>query len=188
MPIHETAANTPMPWFRRIAVVAGWFLLWPTVLIVVPLLLVVGLYAAIHLVVSELRFRVRMRRCGRFLCRRDFSARVAAEGSDTLIVESPTPGWRITHAWWTPEKVSAICPYSVPSEDDYRRAADKAQCLDWDRWHWDNFTDPNQGRAFLLRVWNGRSLERWMKRTFPGVDVVNTWTALVHAQNQDEPG
>ncbi len=67
--------------------------------------------------------------------------------------------------------------------------AEKMKCLDWDRWHWENYTDPDRGRGFLLRVWNGRSLEKWVRRTLPAVDVVHTWTALVHAPKPAaEPG
>jgi hypothetical protein len=160
--------------------VIGWFLLWPTVPFALLILLALGVYAFIHIIVSELLFHARMRQCGRILRWRQLSARIAEEGSGTLIIESPSLGWGFTHAWWTPEKVLAVSPYAVPADDEYRSAAEKRQCLDWDRWHWVNYTDPDKGRGFLLRVWNGRSLEKWVTRTFPSVDVVHTWTALVH--------
>jgi len=54
------------------------------------------------------------------------------------------------------------------------------ECLDWDRWVWDNYTCLENGRAFLLRVWNGASMERKLKKSFTDLDVVRTWTALVH--------
>ena len=181
MPVPETAADPPTPWYRRVAMVVGWFLLWPTVPFVLAILLALGLYAVIHNLVSELCFRARMRQCGRFLRCRELSARIAAEGPGTLIVETPSLGWGFTHAWWTPEKVLASSPYPLPSDDEYRGAAEKMECLDWDRWNWENYTDPDKGRALLLRVWNGRSLERWIKRKSPAVSVVHTWTALVHA-------
>jgi hypothetical protein len=130
-----------------------------------------------------------MRQCARFLHWRGLATRIAEEGSGTLIIESPSLGWGFTHAWWTPEKVLAVSPYTVPTDDEYRSAAEKMECLDWDRWHWDNYTDPDKGRGFLLRVWNGRSLEKWVRRAFPSVDVVHTWTALVHAPKPAaEPG
>jgi hypothetical protein len=189
MPEHETPVEPRTPWYRKVALV----ILLPFVLPIVPLvfaiLLALGLYAVIHNFVSELLLRARMRQCGRFLRWRQLSARIAEEESGTLIIESPSLGWGFTHAWWTPEKVLAVSPYAAPTDEEYRSAAEKMQCLDWDRWHWENYTDPDKGRGFLLRVWNGRSLEKWVRRTFPAVDVVHTWTALVHAPKPAaEPG
>jgi hypothetical protein len=189
MPVHETTAASHTPWYRKVVMVIGWFLLWPIAPLVLAILLALGAYAVVHNFVSEVLFRARMRQCGRFLRRRELSARIAAEGSGTFIVESPSLGWGFTHAWWTPEKILAISPYALPSDEDYQNAAKKMQCLAWDRWHWENYTDPDKGRAFLLRVWNGRSLEGWIKRNFPNVIIVHTWTALVHAPKPAaEPG
>jgi hypothetical protein len=178
----ETSAESRTPWYRKVSSVFTLVLLSPILLLPLAILLALGLYAVIHNFVSEVWFRFRMAHCSRFLRRRQLSARIAAEGSGTLIVESPSLGWGFTHAWWTPEKVLAISPYAVPSDDDYRKAAEKMQCLDWDRWQWENYTAPDKGRAFLLRVWNGRSIERWIKQTFPDMSVVHTWTALVHVR------
>jgi hypothetical protein len=164
-------------------------LVLPAVLFAFVILLAIGLYTVIHNIISEFLFRAWMRQCGRFLHWRKLSARIAEEGPGTLVIESPSLGWGFTHAWWTPEKILALSPYALPSDDDYRGAAEKMQCLDWDRWHWDNYTDPDKGRGLLLRVWNGRSLEKWVRRTFPAVDVVHTWTALVHApKSAAQPG
>jgi hypothetical protein len=185
----DTSHAPRTPWYRKVAMAVLIPFIIPAALLGFVVLLAVGLYAFICIVISELLFRIRMAHCGRFLRRRQLSARIAAEGSGTLIVESPSLGWGFTHAWWTPENVLTISPYAVPSDDDYRHAAEKMQCLDWDRWQWENYTAPDKGRAFLLRVWNGRSLERWVKRTFPGMSVVHTWTALVHVQKPAaEPG
>jgi hypothetical protein len=178
---HEIPVEPRPSWYRKVAMVIGWFLLWPTVPFALVFLLVLGLYAFIHIVVSELLFCARMRQCGRFLRWRRLGARIAEEGTGTFIIESPSLGCGFTHAWWTPEKVLTVSPYAVPTDDDYRNSAEKMQCLYWDRWHWENYTDPDKGRGFLLRVWNGRSLAKWVRRTFPSIDVVHTWTALVHA-------
>lgn len=189
MPEPEIPVEPRTPWYRKAAMVIGWFLLWPTVPFTLVILLVLGLYAVIHIIIFELLFHARMRQCGRFLRWRQLGARIAGEGSGTLIIESPSLGWGFTHAWWTPEKILAVAPCDVPADDDYRSAAEKMKCLDWDRWHWENYTDPDRGRGFLLRVWNGRSLEKWVRRTLPAVDVVHTWTALVHAPKPAaEPG
>lgn len=189
MPEADTSDTPRTPWYRKVALVVLLPFVLPALLLAFVILLALGLYAAIHIVVSELLFYARMRHCGRFLRWRHLSARIAEEGGGTLIIESPSLGWGFTHAWWTPEKVLAVSPYAVPTDDDYRSAAEKMQCPDWDRWHWENYTDPGKGRGFLLRVWNGRSLEKWVRRTFPSVDVVHTWTALVHASKRGaEPG
>jgi hypothetical protein len=186
---HETSAELGMPWYRKVALVILFPFILPIVPLVIAILLVLVVYAEIHIFVSEIRFRRRMRQCGRFLRRRQLNARIAEEGSGTLIIESPSLGWGFTHAWWTPDTVLAVSPYAAPTDDEYRSATKRMRCLDWDRWHWENYTDPDKGRGHLLRVWNGRSLEKWVRRNHPLVDVVHTWTALVHAPKPTtEPG
>lgn len=189
MPEHETPAEPPTPWYRKVALVILLPLVLPTVPLVLAILLALTLHAVIHNFVSCMLFRAQMRQRGRFLRWRQLSARITAEGPGTLIIESPSLGWAFTHAWWTPEKILDISPYLVPTDDEYRSAAGQMRCLDWDRWHWENYTAPDKGRGFLLRVWNGQSLEELVRRNFPSVDVVHTWTALVHAREPAaEPG
>lgn len=178
----KSTVNPRTSWYRRILSVALVALMSPYILLVLAIFLILGLYSSIHIATFELLLYLRMRHCGRFLRWRRLSAHIANEGGGTLIIESPSLGWGFTHAWWTPDKVMAVSPYPTPTEDDYRRSAETGQCLDWDRWHWDNYTDPQKGRALLLRVLNGRSLEKWVKRDLPSVDVVHTWTAFVHAR------
>ena len=127
----------------------------------------------------ERRFQSKMRRCGRFLQWRDAQKRISAEGG-TLIIEDVSLGWNFTHAWWTPDNLLSDSAFSEPSDDDYKQAAEGMCCLDWDKWCWNQYTCPENGRAFLLRVWNGESLERRVKRSIPDLQVVRTWTALVH--------
>lgn len=167
-------------WCRKVALVIGWFLLWPTVPFTFAILIALGVYAVTNNYVSEIAFRKRMRNCGRFLRHRDLSARIIREGSGTLIIESPSLGWGFTHAWWSSERTLDIAPSAPPTDDEYRTSAETMHCHDWDRWHWDNYVNPDNGKAYLLRVWNGASIERWLRRQFPDVDVVHTWTALIH--------
>lgn len=190
MPEHEMPAEPRTPWYRRVALFVLLPLIFLTTLpLVFAIFLGLGLYAVIHGFVSCILFRARMRQCGRFLRWRQLSARIAAEGPGTLIVESPSLGWSFTHAWWTPEKILDMSPYLVPTDDEYRSAAEQMHCLDWDRWIWENYTAPDDGRGFLLRVWNGQSIEELVRRSFPLVDVVHTWTALVHRPKlAAEPG
>jgi hypothetical protein len=123
-----------------------------------------------------------MYRLGRFLWPGAARLRVSAEGG-TLIVESPTLGLGITRAWWTPDDVLARSPYSQPTPEDYKahlKSANGGQCLDWDRWCFDNYTQLEQGRAMLIATRSGRSVETKLKKAFPHLAVVHTWTALAH--------
>jgi len=179
MPEPETPAKPRTPWYRKVALVILSPFILPTVPLVLLILLTLGAYAGIHNFASELRFRARMRRRGRFLRWRELRDRIANEGSGTLIIESPSLGWGFTHAWWTPERILDVSPHAPPTTEDYRSAVN-LECFEWDRWQWENYTNPDDGRALLLRVWSGRSLEKWVRSTFPSVAVVQTWTALVH--------
>jgi hypothetical protein len=106
--------------------------------------------------------------------------RTAAEGPGTLIIDNPSFGGGYTHAWWTPAKIMEIAPAISPTHEQYKEAVGEMRCLDWDRWHWDNYVSPENGSAYLLRVWNGASVENRLKRRFPDMDVVYTWTGLIH--------
>lgn len=181
--IPETVADPPTPWYRKAAQVFYWPLVLPILLIGSAIFLAIGLYMVIHIFVWGIYFHARMWLCGRFLRWRRLRARIAAEGPGTLIIETPTLGWGFASAWWTPDKILAVCPYAAPTKDEWRSAVEKMQCLDWDRWHWEKYTDPNKGRGILLRPWTGQSFEKWVRRNYPSVDVVHTWTALVHYPN-----
>ncbi len=160
-------------------------LLLPFVLPTIPLVLVIfafiGLFAVVAHICFEYRVRSRMRRCDRYLRLSDVRQRIAVSGG-TLIVENPSLGWNFTHAWWTPDDVISKSPFIIPNDEDYKNAAQEMKCLDWDKWCWDHYTCPDAGNALLLRVWNGASIERRLKKWFPDLKVVRTWTALVHVQ------
>ncbi|QDS95655.1 hypothetical protein FF011L_44530 [Roseimaritima multifibrata] len=173
------------PWYRKVAL----FLLLPFVMPAIPLvfaiLALMGVYAVTANYMFERRIRRRMRRSGRYLSLSIARERIASDGG-TLIIENPSLGWSFTHAWWTPDDVRSSSPFAVPTNDDYRNAAEQMQCLDWDKWCWDNYTCPDNDGAFLLRVWNGATIERKLKKWFAELDVVHTWTAFVHTpENPD---
>ncbi len=100
----DTPPESRTPWYRKLGSLIALLLLSPILVLPLTILLALGLYAVVHNFVSEFLFRFRMAHCGRFLRRRQLSARIAAEGSGTLIVERPSLGWGFTHAWWTPKK------------------------------------------------------------------------------------
>lgn len=180
-----------MPWYRKLLIVV----LSPFTLVVLatvlPVFAILCAWAIAYNYLLERRLQSKMRHRGRFLRWKDALKRISAEGG-TLIIEDPSLGWNYTHAWWTSENLLSKSPFSVPTGDEYERAAERMVCLDWDRWSWDNFTCPENGRALLLRVWNGASLERRLKKCAPELQVVRTWTALVHypessdQENNDE--
>jgi hypothetical protein len=176
------ADASPTPWYRKVGFVLGWFLLWPTIPFVMAFILAIGLYAVIAIFTGEILFSLRMHQSGRFRRWRALGTDFVNGEPGTLIIESPSLGWGFTHAWWTPEDVSACCPYQEPSEDEYFSAASQGRCPDWDHWLWQNYANPIDGKGFLLRVLNGHRLEPKVRQLFPTMRVAHTWTALVHRQ------
>jgi hypothetical protein len=172
-------------WYRKVAMI----LLLPFVLPTIPLVLLIfaciGLYAVVANYFSERQIRRRMKQSGRYLSLSDVRDRIAACGG-TLIIESPSLGWNFTHAWWTPDEIVATSPFSVPGENEYKIAAERMECLEWDRWVWDNYTCLDKGRAFLIRVWNGASMEQRLTKSFTNLDIVRTRTALMHVPKPPE--
>lgn len=166
------------PWYRKLAMVV----LSPLVIPVIPLVLLIigilGLCAATANYVGEWQVRFRMRRCGRYLSLSEAQSAIA-RSAGTLIIEQPSLGWNVTRAWWTPENLVAQSPFGLPCHEDYKNAAKTMTALDWDRWCWRNYTSLDNGRAFFIRGWNGASIERALKKRFPDLKVVRTWTALV---------
>lgn len=174
-----------LPWYRKLILIAFFpFMLIGMILLALlfPLLLIVisGVNFAI-----ERRFLYQLRQSGRYLRLSSARARISEEGG-TFIIEKPTLGWNFTHAWWTPDDLLALSPYPVPTEDEYDNSAKEMKCLNWDAWCWDNYTSPETGRAFLIRVWNGMSLEPRLTKRFPNTRIVRTWTALANLPDPQE--
>lgn len=158
------------------------FALLPLLLVIAP----IGIFCLICTVVSEFSLRLSMQRRGRGLRMSELRRRITANGG-TLIVEYLSPGWRLSHAWWTPDDLVAQSPYSMPDEDEFFNAFAEAKCLDWEKWCWRNYTSPDCGRAFLVRVWNGACVERELKHKFPGLTVVHTCTCLALFPESPKP-
>jgi hypothetical protein len=165
------------PWYVKLLLI----LLVPVVyLTVVPLVCVILLFAAsvvcIVVILLEIRFYLQMRWRGRFLSWRQWVDRLERGGTGTLIVDSPTLGWGMTRAWWTPEMILRICPYPQPTDEEVREAHRQGKCLDWNRWHWDNYVHPCKGRAYLLFAWNGVARAKRVRQAYPSIDEVRPWT------------
>lgn len=168
-----------LPWYRKLLII----LLFP---FVVPYILLVGvllgglvLFGSTHYYICEHIFKRRMRRCGRFISVREAKRRMNSVNG-TLIIESPSPGWGITRAWWTPDKMLSVSPYKIPTHDDFRAALKAHTSTDWDQWCFDHYVGSESGKAFLLKIWNGKKLESRLKAQFPDMDIVTTWSALSH--------
>jgi len=167
-------------WYRKAFFAIAFLLASPALLLVFLLLLLVWLYVGAANVILGFRFLIRMWRCGRFLRRRDFANHIGQSGPGTLIIDLTTLGWGVSDAWWTPDDIQSRAPVYPPRKEDYESPAMDKNRLEWERWCWNEYTNPDNGKALLLRVWNGESLERQLKRRYPAMNIVYTWTALVH--------
>ncbi len=185
MSASDRQAEPKLPWYKKLLMV----LLFPCVVIGLLLafvaFLVLGTMAFISVTMADYKFRASLRRCGRLLNQRDLADHIATDGAGTLIIEMPYVGWGSSRAWWTPDKVLGMSPYSEPSDDERERAANRYQRLSWDRWLWDNYTNPESGRGLLLQFRNGRSLAPWVAQNFPAIDVVQTWTGFAQIDAPD---
>jgi hypothetical protein len=179
-------------WLRKVALILlAPFAFVIAALVVLPILAGVCLFAGSASWISEQRLRFRMYRCGRYLSFRQAHRRIEAQRG-TLIIESWTPGWGVARAWWTPDDVRASLTVGPPTDEERHNAINaikKSRCLEWDKRCWENYTSPEVGTAFLVRAWSGKSAERRMKKSFPSMSVVDTWTAMVNSWKvQDDLG
>lgn len=127
---------------------------------------------------SERRVRIRMQSCGRFLRKSEARVRIEKDPG-TLIIERPAISWNFTRAWWVPEDVLSISPFALPTKEEYQRSVIEMRCEEWDLWCYQNYTCPDHGRAFLLRIWNGATYGTAISKWFPDMAIVNNSTGLV---------
>jgi hypothetical protein len=140
---------------------------------ILMIFLIIGMYAVISGFFCEERFRVRMKRCGRSLGLSNVNKEIQAKGG-TLIIEYPSPGWRHTRAWWTPDDLFSKSTISLPTIEEEMAL----EHLDWYKWCWDSYLCPGNGRAYLLQVHNGKYMEKKLKKHFPTLTVVHVYTGL----------
>jgi hypothetical protein len=101
--------------------------------------------------------------------------------SGTLIVDSPTVGWAITHCWWTPEDVGAISPEPIPTDEERKsHIANKPERLElpFDRWVSKRYLDANAGTAILLALRRGdkTAAKIAQRRNIP---IVKSWSGPI---------
>jgi hypothetical protein len=175
---------------KKLANVVSFVLFVPIALIglfsVAIFLLFFGAYAAAGNIVRERRFKRRMKTLGRVLAKRQFLANLSSGGS--MLIEKPSMGWNITRAWWTSDDIIHIAPMPPATAEEWRQAARQELAHKWDCWCWDNYTSPESGKAYLLRVWNGVLIEKWLKQNYPLVPVVHTWSGPIQFGFQRSDG
>jgi hypothetical protein len=154
-------------------------------LVLLPLILPLFAWALIKSVFSERRFKDLMKVAGRTLARRELRGKLSSGGS--VIIESPHLASGITRAWWTPDHLVEIAPVSPATHDQRKDSLQQDRVHEWDWWCWVNYTSPESGKAFLMRVWNGSRLKKWVTRECPSVVVVQAWSGPIYAKHYRRP-
>ncbi len=187
-----------LPWYKKVVLIPFWiFVCLPFVLVLgILIFLPLGIFVFLHNFMGEQLFYLRMRSDGRTLSRRALRHRLQSGETGTFIIETPTMGWRMTHAWWTPDDLLALAPTTEPLPEEYedliaemRVHPWETRVHPWDEWCWQEYLSPFGGKAFLLKVWNGKKYQQWVERYDPAIPVVKSWSAIAHlneieAQNE----
>lgn len=177
-----------LPWYKKLIQILLLPFMIPGIILVLLLLIPLGIFVVGYNYFGERRLRSRMIRSGRYLSRRELSRKLEDGATGTLIIESPSAGWNFTHLWWTPDDLLENAPTEKPTQDEYRVAAEEMQSHPWDEWCWKQYTSPEQGKAFLLRVWNGGSLAKHLQYQHDSLILVETWTAIPNIEENLESG
>lgn len=124
------------------------------------------------------RWRSKLRRDRRY---RNPEIRPDTISGGTLIVDSPTVGWGITHCWWTPDDILNCSPTPIPTEDDrhwhVRSDPDRLE-FPFDRWVNEKYLCENAGTAILIGYRRGDALaNRIANRN--DIPIVKTWSGPI---------
>jgi len=145
--------------------------------------LLFGSYAGLFNLFGELRTRRRMRLAGRRLPWRQAAERMA-RSPGTLIVESPTLGWAVSRAWWTPDDVLARAPAAPPDESE--RDLEKLSRHSFINWCHALYTDLDRGQAYLVAAYNGHRYAERLTSRFPEVKMVHLWSGVLGSYSSTE--
>ena len=101
----------------------------------------------------------------------------------TLIIDSPTLGWRLCHCWWTPDDVRATSP-TEPLTDEQRKehlqsSTGDTLSLPFDQWCYDNYISLETGSAMLLAARRGDRYAKHLQTMSPELGCVDSWSAAV---------
>ncbi len=101
----------------------------------------------------EREFTKQMRLRGRMLSLSQLADRLRPNSQQgTLLIETPFPSWAVTRAWWCEEEIHDHTPYEQIFEQ---------------------YLDPINGSAFLVRAWNGKTVKHQIQRDFCHVKIVS---------------
>lgn len=121
-----------------------------------PFLLVAGLATEVLLIPYEWWFKRKMLSLGRCISRRELRRR-GKDASGTIILDSPSFSWALTHIWWTNEDVfSRAVEKNLSAYEPGAPVADDLKCRAFDAWIWNEYLNPHSGRALLVEVWHCR--------------------------------
>ena len=136
----------------------------------------VGIFAGISNFFRELSVERRMRLAGRFLPWRQALERIK-DSQGTLILESPTIGWAISRAWWTPDDVLAKAPAIPP--DMTERHTETLSDHPYIAWCYQEYTHLDHGGAYLIAAYNGHRHAKRLTARFPGLTKVDLWSGAI---------
>lgn len=172
-------------WYKKVVLIPFWiFVCLPFALVLgILIFLPLGIFVFLYNFVGEQLFYFRMRSDGRTLSRRALRRRLQSGETGTFIIEAPTMGWGMTHAWWTPDDLLALAPIAEPLPEEYEDLIAEMQVHPWDEWCWQEYLSPFGGKAFLLKVWNGKKYQQWVERYDSLLPVVKSVSAIA-CQNE----
>ncbi len=154
-------------------------------LLALALLVCLGTFAGVSNLLRELGVQRKMRAAGRFLPWRMALERIEHSGG-TLILESPTIGWAVTRAWWTPDDVLAQTP--TPPPDKSERDHSVLSRHPFIEWCHDHYTDLDHGTGYLLATYNGHRCANRLMVRFPGLKNIGLWSGAVSLRDLPPSG
>ena len=131
------------------------------------------------LVIENYQWKKKLKRQGRYK-NKDFSLDQSNEG--TLIVDSPTLGWKVKHCWWTPDDIRELSPFPLATPADHERdlqskSKPRTNC-EFERWLYDTYLSNETGSAILLRTRNCERFAEQLSFKVPSLSVMHTWSGF----------
>ena len=113
---------------------------------------------------------------------------LATQQNGTLIINRTSADFSKAHCWWTAEDVLQLAPCSAP-DDEQRKAlqcADPPRAHDFDQWCYRRYISTHTGCATLVcPVYNGSGMAELIKRRRPDMKVVQSWSVIASAGQDD---
>lgn len=142
-------------------------------------ILCICVWAALDGAIRAFRLKRLLRERSRFKPLRECTADLIC-GRGTLIIESYTAGWGSTRVWWTPDDVPTLMPHQSILQQPRQRPLTQEEDASEARlaqWFIDNYTDPETGRALLVKPRRGDRLKKKILAQNPSAKTIDVWTA-----------